>query len=75
MTSDCVRIFSQLGGNCGGDLPEQHHPEGQRQVRQKAQQRPGAHSQGEKQNCEYGDEESEMVLRLFYYITLSCFVP
>ena len=25
--------FSQLGGDCGGDLPEQHHPEGQRQVR------------------------------------------
>ena len=23
----------------------------------------------------YDDEESEMVLRLFYYITLSCFVP
>ena len=24
---------------------------------------------------DYNDEESEMVLRLFYYITLSCFVP
>ena len=71
---NCVCIFSQLGGNCGGDLPEQHHTEGQRQVRQEAQQRPGAHCQGEKQNCEYDDEEKENGFKviLLHHVVMFC---